>query len=176
MMKLLSLTTALTTFAFAASAQEVVVMSWGGAYGKSQNEAYLKPYTEKTGVKMTMVDTDNPATPVKAMVQANNVTVDVVDLEYADALRLCDEGLLERLDTSILSPAPDGTAAADDFLPGAITDCFVATIVFSTMFAYDSTKFPDGPTRISDFFDLEKFPGKRGLRKVAKVNLEMALM
>ena len=175
-MKLLSLTTALTTFAFAASAQEVVVMSWGGAYGKSQNEAYLKPYTEKTGVKMTMVDTDNPATPVKAMVQANNVTVDVVDLEYADALRLCDEGLLERLDTSILSPAPDGTAAADDFLPGAVTDCFVATIVFSTMFAYDSTKFPDGPTRISDFFDLEKFPGKRGLRKVAKVNLEMALM
>ncbi len=176
MKKLLILSTALSTFAYAASAQEVVVLSWGGAYGKSQTEAYLKPYTEQTGIKTTMVDTDNPATPVKAMVEANNVTVDVVDLEYADAVRLCDEGLLEPMDASILTPAPDGTSAADDFLPGAVTDCFVATIVFSTMYAYDTTKFPEGPTTIADFFDLEKFPGKRGLRKGAKVNLEMALM
>lgn len=176
MKKLLILSTALSTFAFGASAQEVVVMSWGGAYGKSQTEAYLKPFTAETGIKTTMVDTDNPATPIKAQVEANNVSVNVVDLEYADAVRLCDEGLLEPMDASIFTPAPDGTPAAEDFLPGAVTDCFVATIVFSTIFAYDTTKFPEGPTSVADFFNLEKFPGKRGLRKGAKVNLEMALM
>jgi putative spermidine/putrescine transport system substrate-binding protein len=177
MKKLLILSTALSTFAFAAAAQEVVLMSWGGAYGKSQTEAYLKPFTAETGIKTTMVDADNPATPVKAMVEANNVTVDVVDIEYADAIRLCDEGLLETLDPAILPDGADGTPAMDDFLPGAVTDCSAATIVFSTMYAYDTTKFPNGgPKSMADFFNTEAFPGKRGMRKGAKANLEMALM
>lgn len=175
MKKLLVLSTALTGMALPAVA-DVTVMSWGGAYGTSQTEAYIKPYTAETGVKVTMVDADNPATPVKAMVEANNVTVDIADVEYADAIRLCDEGMLEEIDPAMLPPAPDGTPATEDFLPGALTDCAVATIVFSTVFAYDSSKFPEGPTSIHDFFDLEKFPGKRAMRKGAKANLEMALM
>ncbi|OJY27396.1 ABC transporter substrate-binding protein [Gemmobacter sp. LW-1] len=175
MKKLLVLSTALTGMALPAVA-DVTVMSWGGAYGTSQTEAYIKPYSAETGVKVTMVDADNPATPVKAMVEANNVTVDIADVEYADAIRLCDEGMLEEIDPAMLPPAPDGTPATEDFLPGALTDCAVATIVFSTVFAYDSSKFPEGPTSIHDFFDLEKFPGKRAMRKGAKANLEMALM
>jgi putative spermidine/putrescine transport system substrate-binding protein len=97
-------------------------------------------------------------------------------VEYADAIRLCDEGLLEPIDAASLPAGADGVAAADDFLPGAVTECAVSTIVFSTVFAYDTTKFPEGPTTIADFFDLEKFPGKRAMRKGAKANLEMALM
>lgn len=175
MKKILVLSTALTAVAFAAQA-DVTVMSWGGAYSQSQLEAYAKPYTAQTGVKVSMVDADNPATPVKAMVEANNVTVDVADVEYADAIRLCDEGMLETIDPAMLPAAPDGTPATDDFLPGALTDCAVSTIVFSTVFAYDTSKFPEGPKSIADFFDLEKFPGKRAMRKGAKANLEMALM
>ncbi|MGB5870869.1 MAG: ABC transporter substrate-binding protein [Albidovulum sp.] len=177
MKKTLILTTALTGFAFAAAAQEVVVMSWGGAYGTSQVEAYNKPFTEATGIKTTMIDADNPATPIKAQVEAGNVTVDVADVEYSDAVRLCDEGLLEPIDPAILPPAPDGTPATEDFVEGAINDCSVANIVWSTIYAYDTTKFADGaPTTMADFFDTAKFPGKRGLRKGAKANLEMALM
>lgn len=176
MKKLLVLSTALTGVAFAGQAQEVTVMSWGGAYTVSQVEAYHKPFAEQTGIKVVSVDSDNPATPIKAMVEAGNVTIDVADVEYADAIRLCDEGLLEPIDAAMLPPAPDGTPAMDDFLPGSVTECAVATIVFSTVYAYDSTKFPEGPKTMADFFDLAKFPGKRGMRKGAKANLEMALM
>ena len=177
MKKTLILSTALTAAAWSAGAQEVTVMSWGGAYTTSQVEAYHKPFTAQTGIKVVSVDADNPATPVKAMVEAGNVTVDVADVEYADAIRLCDEGLLEEIDPAALPPAPEGTAATDDFLPGALTDCAVASIVFSTVYGYDTTKFVDPkPGTIADFFDLQKFPGKRGMRKGAKVNLEMALM
>jgi putative spermidine/putrescine transport system substrate-binding protein len=124
-----------------------------------------------------MVDSDNPATPIKAMVEANNVTIDVASLEYADAIRLCDEGVLEPLDPAILPPGSDGTPATEDFLPGAITECGVSTDIWATVFAYDTTKFPDGaPTTAADFFDLEKFPGKRGMRKGAKAVLEFALL
>ena len=167
MKKFLILTTALTGIASVASAADVTVMSWGGAYTTSQVEAYQKPFTAQTGINVISVDADNPAPAVKAQVEAGNVTTDVADVEYADAIRLCDEGLLETIDPASLPAAPDGTPAVDDFLPGALTDCAVATIVFSTVFAYDTTKFPEGPTTIADFFDLEKFPGKRAMRKGA---------
>jgi len=173
------------TVAFAATgaafadghSKSVTVMSWGGAYTKSQVEAYHKPFTAATGVKINSVDSDNPAKPIKSQVEAKSVTVDVADVEFSDAVRLCDEGLLEPIDASILPPAPDGTPATEDFIEGALTDCAVANIVWSTVFAYDSSKFSgDKPTTMADFFDTKKFPGKRGLRKNAKANLEMALM
>jgi len=168
--------TALTSVAFAASAQEITVMSWGGAYTKSQVEAYSNPFTAETGVAVNSVDADNPATPIKAQVEAGNVTIDVADVEFSDAVRLCDEGLLEEIDASMLPAAPDGTPAAEDFIDGAIQDCAVANIVWSTVFAYNIDNNPTAPDSIDDFFNTADFPGKRGLRKSAKATLEMALM
>jgi len=176
MKKTLILTTALVSIAGAVSAAEVTMMSWGGAYGKSQEEAYNKPFTADTGIAVNMVDADNPATPIKAQVEAGNVTVDVADVEYSDAVRLCDEGLLEEIDQSMLPAAPDGTSAADDFIEGALTDCAVANIVWSTVMAYNTEANATAPDSIDDFFNTADFPGKRGLRKSAKANLEMALM
>ena len=175
MKKLLILTTALSSLAFAAHA-DITVMSWGGAYGEAQNEAFVKPFAAATGKPTIMVDSDNPATSIKAMVEAGNVTVDTANIEYADAIRLCDEGVLEVIDPAILPPGSDGTPAVEDFLPGAVTECGVSTDIWATVFAYDTSKFPEGPKVVADFFDLEKFPGKRGLRKGAKAVLELALM
>jgi putative spermidine/putrescine transport system substrate-binding protein len=175
--KSILMATALAGVAGAAMAEgEVVMMSWGGAYGKSQEEAYNKPFTAETGIAVTMVDADNPATPLKAQVEAGNVTVDVADVEFSDAVRLCDEGLLETIDLAMLPAAPDGTPAAEDFIDGALQDCAVANIVWSTVFAYNTENNATAPSTIADFFDTEGFPGKRGLRKSAKATLEMALM
>ena len=110
MKKLLILSTALTVVTFAARA-DVTVMSWGGAYGAAQTEGHIKPFTAETGIGATMIDSDNPATPIKAMVEAGNVTVDVASVEYADAIRLCDEGVLEPIDINALPAGDDGTAA-----------------------------------------------------------------
>lgn len=177
MKKILILSTALTGLAFAASAQELTVMSWGGAYGEAQTEAHVKPWSAATGIAAKMTDSDNPATPIKAMVEAGNVTIDVASVEYADAIRLCDEGMLEPIDVASLPAGADGTPAADDFLPGAVTECGVSTDIWSNVFAYDTTKLTGTvPTTAADFFDLEKFPGKRGLKKGAKAVLEFALI
>ncbi|MEZ5685676.1 MAG: ABC transporter substrate-binding protein [Paracoccaceae bacterium] len=177
MKKLMIMTTALVATGFAASAQEINVVSWGGAYTVSQVEAYHKPFTEKTGIKVNSIDADNPATPLKAQVEAGNVSIDLADVELSDAIRLCDEGLLEPIDPASLPAAPDGTPAVEDFVEGALQDCAVANIVWGTVIAYDTTKFPDNaPSTLADFFDLEKFPGKRGLLKAAKRSMEMALV
>lgn len=176
MKRTLALTTALSLVAMPALA-EVNLLSWGGAYGNSHVEAYAKPFEAETGIKVNVADADNPATPIKAMVEAGNISADVASVEYADAVRLCDEGLLELIDASALTPTEDGMAATDDFIEGAITDCFVGTDVYSMVLAYDDSKFSDAkPTTPADFFDLEAFPGKRTMRKGAKFNLELALM
>ena len=156
--------------------KELTVVSWGGAYTKSQVEAYHKPYIAKTGVKIKSEDYNGGIAEIKAQVEAGNVTWDIVDVELSDAIRACDEGLLETIDHSTLPAGADGTPAKDDFLAGTLYDCAVANIVWSTIFAYDSSKMADGPKTMADFFNLEKFPGKRGLRKGAKVNLEFALI
>lgn len=164
------------TMASAALASDLTVVSWGGAYTKSQVEAYHKPWMAATGKSIVSEDYNGGLAEIKAQVETGSVTWDVVDMELSDAVRACDEGLIEVIDPSILPAGADGTPASEDFIEGTVTECAVGTIVWSTVYAYDTSVLPEGPTTVADFFDLEKFPGKRGLRKGVKPNLEMALM
>ena len=178
-MKLFKLTFATVSalfVAFVANGESITVVSWGGAYTKSQVEAYHKPWSQETGNQVVSEDYSGGLAEVKAQVESGNVTWDVVDVELSDALQGCDEGILEEIDHSTLPAAPDGSPATQDFLPGALQDCAVGNIVWSTLYAYDKTKFDTPPTTMADFFDIEKFPGKRGMRKLGKAMLEMALM
>lgn len=175
--KTILLGTAATVFvAGTAAANDLTVVSWGGAYTKSQVEAYHKPWMAKTGKTIISEDYNGGLAEVKAQVEAGNVTWDIVDVELSDAVRGCDEGLFEEIDASILPAGADGTPAADDFIEGSINDCAVANILWSTIFAYDKAVLSDGPASLADFFDTDKFPGKRGIRKSPKAILEMALI
>lgn len=164
--------------ATAANAADITVVSWGGAYTKSQVAAYHKPWIAKTGNGIKSEDYSGGIAEIKAQVEAGNVTWDIVDVELSDAIRACDEGLLEVIDASTLPDGADGKSAQDDFLKGTLHECAVANIVWSTIFAYDSSKIAkdSGPKTFADFWDVKKWPGKRGLRKGAKPNLEFALM
>ncbi|WP_336099239.1 extracellular solute-binding protein [Roseovarius sp. CH_XMU1461] len=177
--KTLLTTTALTVAAGAASAQEMTIVSWGGAYSKSQQNAYHEPYMEKTGVKIINDDSSNEAVAkLRAMNEAGNITWDVVDVVAADALRLCDEGLAMEIDPDEhLAAAPDGTPASEDFGDLLVGDCFIPQIVYSTTFGYRTDMVGDTPPDdICDVFDLEAYPGKRSLEKRPINNMEWALL
>lgn len=165
-------------FSGAAMANDLTVVSWGGAYTKSQVEAYHKPWMAKTGKTIVSEDYGGGLAEIKAQVESGNVTWDVIDVELSDAIRACDEGLLEEIDHSILPSAPDGTSATDDFLPGTLHDCAVANIIWSSVYVYDSSKIRNwnAPKTMADFFDTKAYPGKRGLRKNPKVTMEFALI
>ena len=79
------------------SAVELVVVSWGGAYTASQQKAYHDPYMKMNpGVKIINDDSaGDGVAKLRAMDQAGNVTWDLLDAVAADAMRLCDEGLIE---------------------------------------------------------------------------------
>ena len=170
---------ALGLAASASAETKLTIVSWGGAYTKSQVEAYQKPYMAMhPDVKLLSEDYNGGLAQVKAQVDSGTVTWSLVDVELSDAIKGCDEGLLETIDPSILPAGIDGTPAMDDFLPNTLVECAVGTIVWSTVFAFDGDKMKGdkAPTKLADLFDTKNFPGKRGLRKSPRVNLEWALM
>ena len=182
--KTLMATTALTlaagmSFADGHMANEMTIVSWGGAYSASQQNAYHDPYTATTGVKIINDESSAEAvSKLRAMKEAGNITWDVVDVVAADALRLCDEGLAMEIDAdTMLADAPDGTKASEDFGDLLVGDCFIPQIVYSTTIGYRTDLVGDTPpSKICDIFDTEAYPGKRSLEKRPIGNMEWALL
>jgi len=161
----------------ALSHSDLTVVNWGGAAARAHMLALVRPFEEMTGLTVNMEHYGGELDAVRNQVEAANVKWDVVDFEYSDLIKLCDEGYLEPIDHQTLPAGDDGVPASDDFIDGALRDCAVGSIVWATVYAYDKTAFPDDPpSTIADFFDTKRFPGKRGLRQDPRGALEWALM
>jgi len=160
----------------AAHQSPLTIVSWGGSYTASQMIAYVNPYREGTDRWVRVIDYNGGLDEIEEQVSSLNVTWDVVDLGLSDASRGCDNGLLEKIDPSILPDAPDGTPASEDFLAEGLHECAIAQNVFSTVVGYKKGFYKNPPQSIADFFDLMNYPGRRGLRKNPRVVLEWALI
>ena len=163
-------------------AADMTIVSWGGAYSASQQNAYHDPYmAANPGVNIINDDSSAEAVAkLRAMAEAGNTTWDVVDVVASDAMRLCDEGLAMEIDhDSQLAAAPDGTPASKDFGDLIVSECFIPQIVYSTTFGFRSDVAEWGgkePDDICDVFDLNAFPGKRSLERRPINNMEWALL
>lgn len=159
-----------------AESRTLTIATWGGAYEASQTAALFEPFTAATGIRIETVPYAGGVAPLRERAASGEPAWDLVDMIQTDADTACAEGLLEPFDPAILAPAPDGTPASRDFVAGAFTDCAVSQLVFATVIAFDDGAFPDEkPATIADFFDLERFPGKRGLRRSPAGLLDWAL-
>ena len=157
--------------------KDLTIVSWGGSYTRSQMLAYVKPFRRRIGEWVAMETYNGGLDEIREQVETENVVWDVVDFELSDLIRGCREGLLEKIDHGKLAAGGDGTPAAEDFIPGALTECGVGQMVWATVVGYDGSRFEgDRPAGLADFFDVKKFPGKRGLRRDPRVAMEWALM
>jgi putative spermidine/putrescine transport system substrate-binding protein len=152
-----------------AGAEDVLnVMSYGGNYQKSQ-QVFFDTFTKETGAKIVVESADEAWPKVNAMVQAGNITWDVVQGETSTILQNCDNGNITPIDWSKLNK--------DDYIPISVQKCGVGTIISSSVIAYNVDAFAgDKPKTVADFWDTKTFPGKRGMRKKAITTLEFALM
>ena len=159
------------------SAETLTVVSWGGSYEQASRKAIFEPFSRETGIEVRVEVYNGGLAQVRAQVETGRIYWDLVDLEMADAARGCDEDLLEYVDVDELAPAPDGTPPAEDFFDGTVIDCGAGQLFYSTIFAYNLNSFPgEKPSTVDDFFDLDRFPGRRGMRRAPQVNLEFALL
>ena len=163
---LISLT---ASFCIQSDARELTVTAWGGATQAAQQKVYYKPFVEKTGIPLQEDSWSGGIGVLRTKVQGGNASWDVVQVEIDELILGCEEGLFEKLDWSRLG-------GKDKFITPAVNDCGVGAIVWANALGYDGDRLKDGPKNCADFWDVKKFPGKRGLRKGAKYTLEIALM
>jgi putative spermidine/putrescine transport system substrate-binding protein len=165
-------------FAPASQAQnELTFVSWGGAYTRSQMLAFVRPYQSATETRITVEDYNGGLDELRNQVRSLNFKWDVIDLELSDAIRGCEEGLLEKIDPASLKASQNNQPITDDFIAGSLAECAIGTVIWSTVIAYNPVAFSDEqPDSLEDFFDTARFPGRRGLRRTPKANLEWALL
>lgn len=150
-------------------AQDLTVTAWGGSSQAAQKKVYYDPFSQKTGIKILEDSWSGGLGILRTKVKGGNANWDLVQVEADEMLLGCEEGLLEKIDWNKLSPK-------EDFIPGAVAECGVGSVVWSSGLVYDADKLKTGPKDWVDFWDLKKFPGKRTMRKGPKYTLEFALM
>jgi putative spermidine/putrescine transport system substrate-binding protein len=156
-----------TTFAFAAvaafvavsapaHADNMVFSSWGGTTQDAQKAAWASPFTEKTGITVVQ---DGPTDygKLKAMVEAGEVTWDVVDVEGDYAAQAGKTGQLEKLDFSVIDKSK--------LDPRFVTDYSVGSFYYSFVIGCNVDAVKACPKTWADLFDMAKFPGKRTFYK-----------
>ena len=152
-----------------ALAEYVTVISFGGANMAAQEKAFYKPFKDATGTAVVHGSYNGDLDKLKQMVEISHVSWDVVEVEAPELARGCQEGLFEKLDPKLL-----GNLA--HYVPAAVQPCGVGIFVWTTLLAYNQDKVQGQPSGWADFWDVKKYPGKRGLRWGAKYSLEFALM
>lgn len=153
----------------AAWAQEMAFTSWGGTTQDAQKAAWAEPFAKEAGVTV-LQDGPTDYGKLKAMVEAGQVSWDVVDVEHDFAIKAAKDGLLEPLDFAVI----DKTSIDPRF----VTDHAVGSFYYSFVLAYNKDVLgEDGPKSWADLFDTETYPGSRTFYKwSAPGALEIALL
>jgi putative spermidine/putrescine transport system substrate-binding protein len=149
--------------------QGLTVANFGGANGKAQEAAFIQPFKAAYKTEARGVEYPGDLAAIRTMISARRNEWDVVEVESADLKAGCDAGLFERIDRSSIPHA-------GMLLPGTVQECGVGAFVWSTVMAYDPGRFKEAPRSWQDFWNVQRFPGKRGLRKGPRYNMEIALM
>ena len=152
-----------------AQSRSLVVRDPAGPYTKAMTEAFYKPFEAATGVKVQRVTADHePTSQVKAMVETKNYSWDVVSLSMGAYGVVAAQDLLEPLDwRGDMLEIPEAFRR-EGFMPYDVA---------ATAIVYSQEKFGDkGPASWADFWDVERFKGRRAMRRHPFDTIEEALL
>jgi putative spermidine/putrescine transport system substrate-binding protein len=142
----------------------------GGALQDAYRTAYMQTYTAKTGIEVLGAPYMDVA-QIKAMVDSNAVSVDIINNDATEAAVLAAAGLLEPIDYSIIDKSK--------LMPEAIVGDYVLLVDFAALVMAWNTRSVTAaqrPKSWQDFFDVKGHPGQRSLWKAASQTLEVAAM
>jgi len=131
-------------------------------------KVFVQPFTAATGIAAKTEAWEGGIDSLRAQARAPDNTWDLVMVDGDELATGCSENLFEKLDWSAIG-------GKDHYLPQAVSDCGVGASVASLVLAWDRDKFPATPGW-AEFWDVAKYPGKRGLHEGVRGNLEFALI
>lgn len=131
-------------------------------------EVFVQPFVAATAITVRTEGWEGGIDVLRTQAKTPDNGWDLVLVDSDELAAGCSEGLLEKLDWSAIG-------GKDHYLPQAVSDCGVGAGVASLVLAWDRDKFPATPGW-ADFWDVAKYPGKRGLHNGVRGNLEFALI
>jgi putative spermidine/putrescine transport system substrate-binding protein len=143
----------------------LTIASFGGDYQDAQAEAFFRPFAEATGA--TIQEKGFDLADLRAQVDRDVVTWDVVSLTMEDALDLARDGYLEPINYNVV----DKTVLSQDI----VGQYAVGSDYFSTALVYpvEAEATPGGWL---DFWNPDLGAPGRSLRKTPVGTLEFALL
>lgn len=162
-------TTALGTGVARAQSGQLVFVNWGGDAGPAYDAAYGQAFQAETGIVVRQDGSGPTEGAVAAQAETGRPSWDIVDIDPFSAETLGRRGLMTPIDYNIVDRAK--------MRPGFGWDYSASAYFYSYIIAYDATRFGDNPPRsMADFFDVERFPGKRAMYQWGAGMWEAALL
>lgn len=153
-----------------AQPQPVTLFVFGGAWRRSLVEAAGNPFTQQTGVPVRYQEPYNWA-KLRAMHEAKAQQIDCVSVQGTEVILAHRMNMTTPLDWRVI----DRSALDPRQLtrPNAI-GCYSLSMVV----CYNTKTWPgtQHPNSWADFWNVEKFPGRRALRRDATWTVEAALL
>jgi putative spermidine/putrescine transport system substrate-binding protein len=147
---------------------DVIIVSSGGISQNAQRAALWDPASKVLGMKIGE-DTSQSWGEARAQVDSGAITWDIVQFAMFEGQLAANADVIIKL--------PNDIVDSNNFLPGTVTDYCIGTTVYSTVLAYSTEAFGGkGPESMKDFWDVEKFPGKRGMYRNPRSNVEAAVL
>ena len=149
-------------------ANKLVFVDWGGTNTDARIAANVEPFEEKYDCDVTVV-TPSDYSKLIAMVENGTTEWDVMNCDAYWGAFAGEQGYLEPIDYSVVTEKID-PAAQLEFVMGAE--------VYDSVLSYNSDKYTaeTAPQTWADFWDTEKYPGKRAVWQYPVTVLEAALL
>ena len=152
-------------------AQSITVADVGGAPGAAIKQAFYDPFQKETGIQVVGVaHAADPTSQFKLCVDTKSYIWDVCMVDIGQVAFLSSP-------KNYLDPIGLTETDGKGFVPNMVTPVWLGFSVYGILMAYRTDKFGDnGPKTWADYWDVTKFPGRRGMFKDAQGPLECALM
>jgi putative spermidine/putrescine transport system substrate-binding protein len=155
----------------ASAAEPVTTMGFGGEWDDRIRKSFYTPFSEKSGIPVNIIPYSTPK--VLAMHEAGKMEIDFIGGGGLDTPTFVDKGVADKIDWSVV----DKTQLTPNQL--RYGDYAIGSNTLSYVMAYNTNKWPgdSGPKNWRDFWNVDKFPGPRGLgRYTAYPTIEFALL
>ncbi len=159
----------------AAQSNEVIMQDPGGGYGEALRAVMYDPFKKETGINVVTVQEARSGPRIKAQAEAGKAEWDLTFI-FDQETKLLGDCCLEDIDYSKLSESAQKTLAA---MPDNLKrPKGVALQVIGVGLVWNTDKFngDNVPKDWADFWDVEKFPGRRCLPGWPRFVFEAALM
>ena len=150
---------------------QVRVSHYGGATQAAIGQAFFVPFEEQFGIDIVESSNASPAL-IRAQALSGNLVWDMAVSESIGVELMCAEGVVEELDMSIVDTRHLVEIAQSPCNSGGDLNA-------GHVLAYSLETYPEGtvqPTSWADFFDVDRFPGRRVIRSDWMATLWYPLM